>query len=154
MKHAKRKISSLLLFLMLTACGREVVKYDLWIHPSLKPSVVEFFRDVERFDMRGAIGGIEVITISDLPGKYAGFCYAYRDAVYIDQSLKGYDLKSSVYHELTHCVFGIYDHNPDPESIFAEYLPDINEDNWTDKKIDLFHYIRQHSPYERAVREL
>lgn len=149
----KKYIFSLILTL-LSSCGQEEGKYDLWIHPSLRADVGAFFQDVKKHNLVGAIGGIEIITISELEDPYIGYCYMNKNAIFIDQRINEFATRATVYHELTHCIFGLVGHDPDPTSIFAESMPeDLTEENWEQKKAELFMYILNNSPYEKLMRK-
>lgn len=125
------------------------VAYD----PYLLPLMNKF---VEEMDSRGVWASHlrlpPAVKFETLPEGTIGICYWIDRQVRIDPMLRlrEAELRSVVYHELTHCTYRIHGHELEPDHIMSAESTGV-EMSWTPEDWELeldrlAHYVAEYSP--------
>jgi hypothetical protein len=145
--------------LYLTTCCRSDSNVLRTIDPDLAAYIIEFKAEMEQ---RGALPSWAplpmVITYGATPPGTIGVCYLPANVIIIDKDLRDsedeYKRKSTVMHELGHCMALINSHSDDPSSImYFEHVPS-DFSNWRHQMDELARFIKERSPIYRLKVQL
>lgn len=140
------------------SCRAEPADIRYTIDPALAMYIREFKLDMVA---RGALPEWAPLPLVAVYGptaeKVLGMCYSTRTVI-IDQDLEYSDneylRKSTIYHEMAHCMAGIMQHSPESGHImYWKHQPDTME-NWDAKLDDLAWYIKAYSPIAHIQEDL
>lgn len=143
--------------LYLTTCCRSDSAALRTIDPSIAKYIIEFKAEMEQ---RGALPTWAplplAITYGTTPYGTIGVCYLPANIVIIDESLQRadeYKRKSTIFHELTHCMSLILTHSDDPGAIMYHEHMESDFSRWGEQMDDLADFIKQHSPIYKIMRD-